>query len=215
MNDRDAEFPQSEDGDERAGEEAASAASSPAGAAQAAGAPGDPADSAASADSAGDGNPLTLEDFLAEAGESAPDEPATAPEDEHLADLRRLTAEYANYRKRVEREKQQLREVSIAEVLRSLLPVLDDLDRARAHGDLDEGPMAAIANKLRASIEKYGLEHFGAVGDAFDPQIHEALVQLPTPGATGQTIADVVETGYRLGERVIRVAKVAVAVPAE
>lgn len=216
MSDRDSEFPQNSDGPESEGpgsdgpgsEEAASAAPSRSGAPE-------PAEPAEAIEPAGDESPLTVEDFLADAGESAPGEPATTPEDEHLADLRRITAEYANYRKRVEREKQQLRDVSIAEVLRGLLPVLDDLDRAEAHGDLEEGPMVAIANKLRSAIEKYGLEHFGAVGDTFDPQIHEALVQLPTPGATGQTVAEVVETGYRLGERVIRVAKVAVAVPAE
>ena len=127
----------------------------------------------------------------------------------------RAEAELKNFRTRVERDRQANREAVIAEVIRSLLPVIDDLDRADAHGDLTEGsPLALIASKLRAGFEKYGLTRVGEKGEPFDPKLHEALVQLPSPDATSQTIADVIEVGYTLGERLIRPAKVAVSVPA-
>jgi molecular chaperone GrpE len=104
----------------------------------------------------------------------------------------------------------------IAEVIRSLLPAIDDLSRAEAHGDLVEGtPLAIVAQKLRGAFDKYGLRTVGEKGEAFDPAFHEAVVQLPTPDATSNTIADVIEPGYVLGDRLIRAAKVAVSVPAE
>jgi molecular chaperone GrpE len=126
----------------------------------------------------------------------------------------RAEAELKNFRTRVERDRQANREAVIAEVIRSLLPVIDDLDRADAHGDLTEGsPLALIASKLRGGFERYGLTRVGEKGEPFDPKFHEAIVQLPTPDATSQTIADVIEVGYALGERLIRPAKVAVSVP--
>ncbi|WP_082517973.1 nucleotide exchange factor GrpE [Curtobacterium sp. Leaf183] len=133
---------------------------------------------------------------------------------EMRADMLRAQAELVNFRKRVERDREANREVAIAEVVRALLPALDDLTRAEAHGDLTEGPMQVIGQKIRGGFEKFKLVQIGEKGESFDPNIHEAIVQLPTPGATGQTVADVVEPGYKLGERVIRAAKVAVAVPA-
>jgi molecular chaperone GrpE len=133
---------------------------------------------------------------------------------EMRADMLRAQAELVNFRKRVERDREANREVAIAEVVRALLPALDDLTRAEAHGDLAEGPMQVIAQKIRGGFEKFKLVQIGEKGEAFDPNVHEAIVQLPTPGATGQTVADVVEPGYKLGERVLRAAKVAVAVPA-
>jgi molecular chaperone GrpE len=133
---------------------------------------------------------------------------------EMRADMLRAQAELVNFRKRVERDREANREVAIAEVVRALLPALDDLTRAEAHGDLAEGPMQVIGQKIRGGFEKFKLVQIGEKGEAFDPNIHEAIVQLPTPGATGQTVADVVEPGYKLGERVLRAAKVAVAVPA-
>lgn len=137
------------------------------------------------------------------------------PAVELLGDLKRVQAEFANYRKRVERDREANREMNIAEVVKSLLPVLDDLALAESHGDLAEGPMAVIAAKLRTGLEKFGLTMIGAKGEIFDPNLHEALVQLPTPGITVNEIADVVAPGYLLGERLLRPAKVAVAVPAE
>lgn len=131
-------------------------------------------------------------------------------------DMLRAQAELVNFRQRVERDRTANREAVIAEVLRSLLPAIDDLSRAEAHGDLVEGsPLALVAQKLRASFEKYGLKQVGVKGEPFDPSIHEAVVQLPSPDATGQTVADVIEPGYILGERLVRAAKVAVSVPAE
>jgi molecular chaperone GrpE len=127
----------------------------------------------------------------------------------------RAEAELKNFRTRVERDRQANREAVIAEVIRSLLPAIDDLDRAESHGDLTEGsPLAIVASKLRSGFEKYGLVRVGEKGEPFDPKFHEALVQLPSPDATSQTIADVIEVGYALGDRLIRPAKVAVSVPA-
>ncbi|AZZ54026.1 nucleotide exchange factor GrpE [Rathayibacter festucae] len=135
---------------------------------------------------------------------------------EHLADLQRVTAEYANYRKRTESNRQVDKERAIGDAVKAILPVLDDIDRAEKHGDLAEGgPFTAIAQKLRGGIEKLGLVKTGAVGDLFDPNIHEAIFQQPTPGAETSTVADVVESGYYLGGSLLRAAKVVVAVPAD
>jgi len=143
---------------------------------------------------------------------------ATGPiskEAELLADLQRLQAEFVNYRARVERDRDVSRNAAIAEVLRSLLPALDDLSRAEAHGDLEGSPFAAVVAKLRASGEKFGLKTFGAKGDKFDPELHEALVQTPNAEVTENTVADVIEAGYMVGDRLLRAAKVAVFIPAE
>ncbi len=145
------------------------------------------------------------------------DEPAdaAAPESEHLEDLRRVTAEYANYRRRTEREKAELRNHATASVVKQLLPVVDDLGRAKQAGDLEDGSaMRVIADKLLGIIERMGVEAYGAVGETFDPTIHEAIAQLPNPEVEAETIADVVELGYRIGEIELRPAKVAVFVPA-
>lgn len=148
-----------------------------------------------------------LEEFL---------ENANAPTDassEHLDDLKRVQAEYANYRKRVDRDRFVARELAVAEVMTGILPVLDDLDLAQAHGDLEGSPLALIAQKIRTSFERYGLVQIGAVGELFDPKLHEAIAQLPSKDVTEETIADVVLPGYQLGERLLRAAKVAVSVP--
>jgi len=130
------------------------------------------------------------------------------------SDMLRAQAELVNFRTRVERDRAANRDAVIAEVIRSLLPALDDLTRAEKHGDLEEGtPLAIVAAKIKASFERYGLKTIGEKGEDFDPHFHEAVVQLPTPDATSMTIADVIDPGYALGERVLRAAKVAVAVP--
>lgn len=135
---------------------------------------------------------------------------------ERLADLQRVTAEYANYRKRTEANREIERERIISDTVKILLPVLDDIDRAEKHGDLAEGSaLAAIAGKLRGVTERLGLVAYGAAGDVFDPNQHEAILQQPTPGATAETVLDVVETGYKLGLTQVRAAKVVVAVPAD
>lgn len=126
----------------------------------------------------------------------------------------RAEAELANFRTRVERDRAANREAVIADVIRSLLPAIDDLDRAAAHGDLEEGsPLELVAQKMRGSFERYGLRRVGEIGEAFDPALHEALVQLPSAEVTSNTVADVIEVGYALGEKLVRPAKVAVSVP--
>jgi molecular chaperone GrpE len=125
----------------------------------------------------------------------------------------RAEAELANFRQRVERDRQSNREAVIIEVIRSLLPAIDDLDRADAHGDLAGTPLEIVAQKIQQSFERYGVTKVGAVGDGFDPTLHEALMRMPTPDATVDTVADVLEVGYTLGDRLIRPAKVAVSVP--
>ncbi len=133
---------------------------------------------------------------------------------ERLADLQRLQAEYVNYRNRVERDREANRLLAVADTAKALLPILDDLDRAEEHGDLEEGgAMALIAQKFRTTVEKLGVTKVGVKDEPFDHNLHEAIVQMPTPGVEVMTVADVVEVGYQLGSRLLRPAKVAVAVP--
>jgi len=176
-----------------------------------------PAAGGPAADAANDLSPED-EALLADAARGIAEDKLSAEDRDLVAEMRadmlRAQAELVNFRKRVERDREANREVAIAEVVRALLPALDDLTRAEAHGDLAEGPMQVIGQKIRGGFEKFKLVQIGEKGESFDPNIHEAIVQLPTPGATGQTVADVVEPGYKLGERVLRAAKVAVAVPA-
>ncbi|MET4539383.1 molecular chaperone GrpE [Arthrobacter bambusae] len=129
-------------------------------------------------------------------------------------DLLRLQAEYVNYRKRVERDRAVAGEMAVIGVLNSLLPVLDDVDAARQHGDLEDGPFAAIATKLENALKTYGLERIADTGVEFDPTIHEALIQQPGEDIEVDTVSQVLRSGYRSGERVLRAAQVIVAVPA-
>lgn len=163
---------------------------------------------------------LTVDDILgAEQTEDAVQAESAgtgAPEDFYLEDLRRITAEYANYRKRTEANALIEKQRAVAAAVTPLLTVLDDLDRAEKHGDLPEGTaFATIAQKIRGTMERYGLETFGEAGDVFDPQVHEAVAQVPVPGTEQPTVMDVIERGYRLGEVELRPAKVAVAVGAD
>src|SRR4051812_48777182 len=113
---------------------------------------------------------------------------------ERLADLQRVTAEYANYRKRTEANREIERERAVGDAVKGLIPVLDDLERAEKHGDLGEGSASTtIAAKLRSAVERLGLTAYGEKGEPFDPQIHEAIFQQPTPGVESDTIAEVVE----------------------
>ncbi len=134
-------------------------------------------------------------------------------EAELLNDLQRLQAEFINYKARVERDRDQARTMAIAEAFRALLPALDDLTRAEAHGDLEGSPFAAVVTKIRNAGDKFGLVAFGAKGDKFDPELHNALVQTPSAEVTETIIADVVEPGYMLGDRLLRPAMVAVNIP--
>jgi molecular chaperone GrpE len=155
------------------------------------------------------GDDLFVEDIL-----NAANAEAQEPSDEHLADLKRVTAEYANYRKRTEQNRELERERAVGQAVAVLLPVLDDLDRAEKHGDLEgDGAFATIAAKLRGATEKLGLSRFGEVGEPFDPQLHEAIFQQPSADVEVDTVADVVETGYQLGSVQLRPAKVVVKTP--
>jgi molecular chaperone GrpE len=135
---------------------------------------------------------------------------------ERLADLQRLQAEYVNYRKRVERDRDVARDQAVGGVLEALLPVLDDIHLARQHGDLDGGPFAAIADKLDSVLNRYGLQRFGEAGEPFDPAVHEALMHTQADlgeGVDVTTVTQVLQPGYRQGDRVLRAARVAVADP--
>ena len=155
---------------------------------------------------------LTDEDLARLLEEPAPE---TGAASEHLDDLKRVQAEYANYRRRVDRDRHVARELAIVEMMTGFLPVLDDLDLAEAHGDLEGSPLELVAQKLRAQFERYGLEKVGEAGEPFDPKLHEAIAQLPSTDVEVETIAEVVQPGYRLGERLLRAAKVAVSVPGD
>lgn len=162
---------------------------------------------------------LTVEDILgaAQTADAAAGDAAIADaENALLTDLKRLQAEYANYRRRTEEQRQIEIERAKGEAAKGLIPVLDDLARAEQHGDLVDGsPFAVIAEKVRAVVERLGVVAYGEKGEEFDPQRHEAIFQQPTPGTSKTTVLEVVEVGYRLGEVELRPAKVVVAVPAE
>ena len=133
---------------------------------------------------------------------------------ERTADLQRLKAEYDNYRRRVDRDRQMVAEQATGRLLGALLPTLDDIGRARDHGDL-EGPFKSVAESLEAALEGLGLERFGTVGDEFDPLLHEALMHSYRSDVSTTICVQVFRPGYSFGGRVLRVAQVAVAEPAE
>lgn len=129
--------------------------------------------------------------------------------DELTVDLKRVTAEYANYRKRVERDRESVAENAKAAVAGELLTVLDDVERADAHGDLT-GAFKAVTDKLITSLTSAGLEPFGEKGEEFDPAVHEAVQHTTSADVSGPTVTTVLRRGYRFGERVVRPAMVAV-----
>jgi molecular chaperone GrpE len=131
---------------------------------------------------------------------------------ERTADLQRLQAEYANYRKRVERDRLAVREQALANVLHELLPVLDDIGRAREHGELS-GPFKSVGDSLDSIVTKLGLTAFGENGDPFDPTQHEALMHEYSDKVSEPTCVRILQPGYRVGDRIIRPARVAVAEP--
>jgi molecular chaperone GrpE len=131
---------------------------------------------------------------------------------ERTADLQRLQAEYVNYKRRVDRDREVVRETAVAGVLTSLLPVLDDIGRAREHDEL-HGGFKAVAESLERTVTGLGLTPFGEVGDEFDPRIHEALMHKYAAHVAGPTCEAVLQVGYRLGDRIVRPARVAVVEP--
>ena len=127
-------------------------------------------------------------------------------------DLQRLQAEYVNYKRRVDRDRELVKENATFSVLVGMLPVLDDLDRAREHGEL-EGGFKAVADSLERIVAAHGLVKFGKPGDEFDPRFHEALMHAHSKDVTTTTCRDVVSAGYMIGERVVRPARVTVVDP--
>jgi molecular chaperone GrpE len=159
----------------------------------------------------------------AAAGAEVPDSPAdglgadvvdelTKQVAERTADLQRLQAEYTNYRRRVDRDREVIRDTAVANVLTNLLPVLDDIGRARDHGEL-EGGFKSVGEALEATVEKLGLHRFGVAGEPFDPTVHEALTHTTSAEVTETTAVEVFQPGYRIGDRIVRPARVAVADP--
>ena len=158
-------------------------------------------------------------------GTSAPPEPAAAEEpvvaddanavllEERTRDLQRVQAEYANYRKRADRERLAAGDLAVSRVLTDLLPVVDDLDRARAHGDLTGG-LKAVAEHLESVFGKLGLVSFGEVGDPFDPEIHEAVLHDESADVDVPTCTTVMRAGYKHNDRLLRAAMVGVSDPA-
>jgi molecular chaperone GrpE len=133
---------------------------------------------------------------------------------ERTADLQRLQAEYANYRKRVERDRVAVREQALASVLSTLLPVLDDIGRAREHGEL-AGGFKSVADSLESGAAKLGLTAYGEAGDPFDPTLHEALMHSYSADVTEPTAVQILQPGYKVGDRIIRPARVSVAEPGD
>ena len=148
------------------------------------------------------------EESIAELGQE------TDPVSALTADLQRLQAEYANYKKRVERDRSLAHELAISSVLIELLPVLDDIERAQSHGELTGG-FKAVADQIEATTERIGLTKYGQEGDLFDPQIHEALLHDTSPDVTTSTATKILQPGYKFKERILRPARVGVTDPEE
>lgn len=132
---------------------------------------------------------------------------------ERTEDLQRVSAEYANYRRRTDRERAQIADTAKAKVVAQLLPLIDDLELAKQHGDLAEGPLKAFSDNLRGVLDNQSVQGFGTEGDAFDPEIHEAVQDLSTGGA--KVIGTVLRKGYKIGDKLIRNAMVIIADPAD
>ena len=131
---------------------------------------------------------------------------------EYLEALQRERAEFINFRNRAQKEQDRFRQHGIIDVLTALLPALDDIDRIREHSEMDDS-FKAVANKIDKAFEKFGVEKFGEKGEDFDPTKHDAILHKPDPNAEKEIVDTVVEAGYRIGDRVIRAARVVVASP--
>ena len=131
---------------------------------------------------------------------------------DYLEALQRERAEFINYRNRAKKEQDRFRQHGIIDVLTALLPALDDIDRIREHSEMDDS-FKAVAAKIDKAFEKFGVEKFGEKGEDFDPTKHDAILHKPDPDAEKETVDTVVEAGYRIGDRVIRAARVVVSSP--
>ena len=164
-----------------------------------------------------EGGPLEPQDVADATGvdELAAVASAEAQLVERTSDLQRLQAEYANYRKRVDRDRQLIAENATYRVLAPIIEVLDTIDRAREHGDVDGG-FKAVADQLEGIVANLGLTRFGQSGDAFDPNLHEALSHMGTdPEVEVVTCRHIAKAGYKIGDRVVRAAQVLVVDPVE
>ena len=159
-------------------------------------------------------NEISTEDVLTQAVAAAAPDQEIDPVAALTADLQRLQAEYSNYRKRVERDRAVAHELAIGSVLTELLATLDDIDRASTHGELTGG-FKAVADQLSSLTSRFGLEKYGVDGDAFDPQIHEALMHETSADVAVATASKILQPGYKYKERILRPARVAVTEPAE
>lgn len=167
-----------------------------------------PAAADAAADAAAPTDGTSDDAASGEGGAADPTAELQAQLDERTADLQRVSAEFANYRRRVERDRQSIIDTAKGSVLTELLTIVDDLDRAREHGDLEEGPLKVFADKVHALLASQGVEAFGEEGDAFDPAVHEA-VQDESDGSE-PVLGTILRKGYRHGERTLRTAMVIV-----
>ena len=158
----------------------------------------------AGADAVPDAQPDAQPDALTAAEELAA---------ERLADLQRVQAEYVNYRRRVDRDRSVSAELAVAGVVEALMPVLDEIELAREHGELAGGPFASIAEKLETTLGRFGWERYGAAGETFDPAVHEALMHAESDDVDEPTVTQVLQPGHRVGERILRAARVAVTAP--
>lgn len=168
----------------------------------------------AAAEGGADGDALSQAEQILDAAadgqggaEQAPSDPVA---EELKADLQRLQAEFTNYRRRVERDKDVAKENGLNAAAQALIPVLDDIDAARAAGDLEDGPFAAIATKLDTALAGIGLERIDEVGVEFDPTVHEALLRQPVPEVPAEHVGMVLRIGFKRGDRVLRAAQVMV-----
>ncbi|MDN6555256.1 MAG: nucleotide exchange factor GrpE [Acidipropionibacterium acidipropionici] len=133
---------------------------------------------------------------------------------ERTEDLQRLQAEYVNFKKRSDRERNAARQSGVEKVVSSLVPVLDAIHMAREHGEVTDGSgFKAVTDALEKVAADHDLSAYGEVGDAFDPYLHNALMQIPLPGATVVSVSQVMGRGYKVGDRVVRPAQVAVSDP--
>jgi len=151
---------------------------------------------------------ITVEEVVTEA---APDQ-ETDPVAALTSDLQRLQAEYANYRKRVERDRTLAHELAIGSVLAEFLSVLDDIDRAESHGELSGG-FKAVADQISTITTRIGLEKYGTEGEAFDPNIHEALMHETSADVAVPTASKILQPGYKFKDRILRPARVSVTDP--
>ena len=156
---------------------------------------------------------LEADDALLQTEEAAPVQ-ETDPVAALTADLQRLQAEYANYRKRVERDRALAHELAIGAVLTELLATLDDIERATEHGELTGG-FKSVSDQITGITTRLGLEKYGTAGDEFDPQVHEALMHDTGSDVKVATATKILQPGYKYKERILRPARVAVTDPAE